>query len=243
MPVAWSDIETLLKAAIVAGSEYDPGKVIASNQNLPKPAKPYIEVNFLDYLKKGAFDVRRNNIDGTVEILGIRQIPISIHGWGQGSIRALQAVMDSLHYENVCQAFWDENISFADRGAGVRNLTREIDNKFVEHGQLDIRLEVAIESVILDMGYFDTIGVESDGSISPGIPEPPGYAVELTTRRDVVEADPDQEIIDITIDMQTTIPDSDSSEPEEVEAVPDPPENLISSDITDEGFSVSWEDG
>jgi Tol biopolymer transport system component len=243
MSVNWSEIESTLRAQIISASELPAGKVIWSNQNNPKPEKPYIEINFLDYLRKGAFDlVRPNYEDGTVEIFGIRQLPISIHSWGDGSIRKLYDVADSFHHQDVFQTFHDKNISFADRGNGVKTLTAPNDNKYVEHGLLEIKLEVSTQSIVLDVGYFDSIHVSTIEDITPGTPNPESYAVEVENTRNTVSMSYEgSEIIDIDIEMQSTPPESVDSVAAPI--IPDTPimNEPDEEDITATTAYISWE--
>lgn len=220
MSIPLSAIKETLRTIVINATGYDSNKVIIANQNAPKPVKPYITINpVLTVTSPFLEDIEDYNEDDTT-IYPVRDILTSIHGFGSGSLTALSNVMTYLNRFQGVELLRNNNLGLINRNnLQIKDLSNNIDdNLFVEHSQMDLKLQVQ-GSDIIDDTYPGASSVE----------------IELNVAYDEAATDTTPGLIQLT----ETITGNTESEFTPV----NPPVSFVITDITYNSFVLDFSEG
>ena len=222
MTIPLSTIKTTLRTWILDSTGFAEDKVIFANQNAPKPEKPYITINpVLTVNKEFMEDIEDYNEDEEITIYPVRNILASIHGFGEGSMIALDNALTYLDRYQGHELFRTNNLGITNRGnTNIKDLSYTIDdNLYVSHAQMDLMLQAQGVAIVDDsVGSVDEILVDID--IADGI---------------------------TTNDNETAIFILEENLPDLTDTTPfeplNAPINITVTEILDDGFTITFEEG
>jgi hypothetical protein len=136
--------------------------VIKANQAAPRPARPYVSLNFLNpALRLGGQDQQEMN-EATDEVTtsGMRSAVASINIFGENAIDTLARVRDSLDRPDVIERFSELDVAVIDDSA-IRDLTALQETIYEERGQLDLTVGFVSESEV-DVSTIEKVEIETE---------------------------------------------------------------------------------
>lgn len=129
--------------------------VIKANQKGPRPARPYVSLNFINPSSEmgGDDQYTTDPSTGVVTTAGPRSAQASVNIFGPDSVDMLAKVRDSLQRPDVIDAFDASGITILDT-SNINDLTEQQETIYEERGQVDITLSFTVSSDV-DMKTID----------------------------------------------------------------------------------------
>lgn len=133
---------------------------IWSEQDSPRPKRPYGTLRFLTGPVKSGADEERVCDDGSVLTSGPRQFTLSVNIYGEESLNLMATLQDSLDLPSCREYFRGHGLSVFEE-LGVQNLTSLIESEYEDRSQMDIIFNYAsnVEDIV-DPGIIETVELE-----------------------------------------------------------------------------------
>lgn len=145
--------------------------VIWASENGARPSVPYIELRIASILRIGRDFQSRPSSSGNGTLFGNREFTVFARGFGDGSLKALEALVTSVERGTVQDTLRAATPGLAClEGLAVQNITGLYDTKFQERGSADFRFRTWSE-IVDQPGY---IGIVSgmEGTLDQPAPTP-----------------------------------------------------------------------
>lgn len=136
--------------------------VIRANQKGPRPARPYVSLNFLNPSSRlgASVDQQWVNADKTVSTEGMRKAVASINIFGENAIDTLARVRDSLDRPDVVAKFDAAGVTHLDDGQ-INDLTELQETIYEERGQMDLTVAF-VASGDVDVSTIEHVNLSGD---------------------------------------------------------------------------------
>lgn len=144
-------------------------EAVASNQNAPKPPKPFFTYLINSFSKLGFDSITPPDGAGAVKYLGTREFTIMLMGFGDGVIEQMRTLQNSLQTLAVLTTFKDSGYIPFD-SSPVLDVTGLDDSEYEERGSMDIFCRTDTEVEDPSHGLIEDVNIE--GTVeSPGNPD------------------------------------------------------------------------
>ena len=143
--------------------------VIWKNQNIGRPAKPYIELFIGSSTPDGSHDYKfPPNAAGSGTIVGNRELPLSIQIFSPNIgepgyievLDVLERIRQSVDIDDVYQTLISAGIAFVDTLTGPTDISQVLDREFEPRGLLDILLRIPYTSEDASQGVIEHVRIE-----------------------------------------------------------------------------------
>lgn len=154
--------------------------VIKAEQNIVKPATPYLTFRIASIVQVGEDYISEPNSSGKATISGTRDFIIQVQGFGDGVILKLETARSALQQPAVIAALTTSKIVIFDRGA-VENITGIDESEYEERASLDISGRSELITSNVDVGLIKIVNGVAEYN-QPGRPDRVGsISIDTTT--------------------------------------------------------------
>lgn len=177
--ITWTQIENAIVAEIRAATNLRDGHIILGQQDVQPPTSgEYIVVTFGNARSVGRDQEGPVNEEGMVELIGSREITISVDAF-RGTARELcEAVVTAMHKTSVLERLAVAGVAVYDVGPG-QNVTVPEGGKWVPHWAAEIFIRVA-SSDTDDVGLIESVELERTTVSPPGANVTDEFVVEAS---------------------------------------------------------------
>lgn len=162
----WTDFENTLHAMVVALT----GKVaILEKQNGPKPKKPYLTMRLSSLRRVGMDEQRRTATAGEVEIVGPREMTLSLQWFGDGAMAGLTDLAQALQKPTVVDRCMSAGFAVFDVDA-VQELGALSGTTWEERAVLDMYVRIMLSTTDTP-GYIHDVTIAAE-YLPPADPAP-----------------------------------------------------------------------
>lgn len=174
----WTDFENTLHAMVVALT----GKVaIWEKQNGPKPKKPYLTMRLSALRGVGMDEQRRTATAGELEIIGPREVTLSLQWLGEGSTGGLTDLGQALQKPTIADKCMKSGFAVFNVDA-VQELGALSGTTWEERAALDLYVRIMLSSVDVP-GYIAKMIVEGKYNQAASPPShDPGTEIDVVVK-------------------------------------------------------------
>ena len=162
----WTDFENTLHAMVVALT----GKVaIWEKQNGPKPKKPYLTMRLSSLRRVGLDEQRRTATAGEVEVVGPREVTLSLQWLGENSMGGLTDLGQALQKPTIADKCMAAGFAVFDVDA-VQELGALSGTTWEERAALDLYVRIMLSTTDAP-GYIHDVTIAAE-YLPPATPAP-----------------------------------------------------------------------
>lgn len=151
---------------------YSADKVIWSEQNMPRPAKPYITARLSAFNNLNHPYTGPNDITGKSKMYYDKEFTLSLDCYATNAVDPLSVLIDlhvSLSNISPYTILSDAGIAFVDTLLGPNDITSKVDTLYEKRATMDLLMRVPWTVEDANQGMINTVGIDSVAIAANGI--------------------------------------------------------------------------